>query len=94
MLWVPAASAEVEHAAVRVLPLPVSATAEQPEIEELPSMKLTLPVGATPVTVAVKVTLVPTTDGLAELAMVVALMALTTCDNVGLADPVLPASPP
>ena len=56
MLWVPAVRAEVEHAAVRVLPLPVSATAEQPAIDVPPSLKLTLPVGAAPVTVAVNVT--------------------------------------
>ena len=44
-------------------------------------MKPTLPVGDEPVTVAVKVTLAPTVDGLAELArpVVLALMpALTT----------------
>ena len=68
MLWVPAVRAEVEHVAVRVLPLPVSATAEQPAIDVPPSLKLTLPVGATPVTVAVNVTLAPTVDGLPELA--------------------------
>ena len=67
MLWVPAARAEVAHAAVRVLPLPVSATAEQPATEEPPSMKLTLPVGATPVTVAVNVTPIPDVDGFSEL---------------------------
>ena len=45
-----------------------SATAPQPVIVLPPSVNATLPVGAVPVTVAVKVTLVPTTDGLAELA--------------------------
>ena len=38
-----------------------------------PSVKATLPVGALPVTVAVKVTLAPTSDGLAELARAVVL---------------------
>ena len=97
MLWVPAVRAAVEHAAVRVLPLPVSATAEQPVIDVGPSLKLTLPVGATPVTVAVNVTLAPTVDGFTELvsAVVVApATGLTTCDNALLVDATLPASPP
>jgi hypothetical protein len=46
MLWVPAASAAVGHAAVRALPLPASATAAQPAIDVAPSLKLTVPVGA------------------------------------------------
>ena len=94
MLWVPAVRAEVEHAAVRVLPLPVSATAEQPEIDVRPSLKLTLPVGATPMTVAVNVTVAPTVDGVPEVARVVDVVALTTCDNALLVDATLPASPP
>jgi hypothetical protein len=53
------------------LPLPASATAEHPESDVPPSVKLTLPVGLVPVTVAVKVTLAPTVEGLAELASVV-----------------------
>src|SRR5215467_2201698 len=67
MLCVPPARLVVLHAAVRVLPLPVRATAEQPLIELAPSLKLTVPVGDVPVTVAVNVTLAPTFDGLAEL---------------------------
>lgn len=98
MLRVPAASALVEHAAVRVLPLPASATAEQPAIDTPPFVKLTLPVGATPVTDAVNVTLAPTTDGFAELASVVVVgvgtLELTTCDSVALPDATLAASPP
>src|SRR5215467_6309685 len=73
MLWVPAVSALVAHCAVRVLPLPARATAEQPLIELAPSLKLTLPVGLEPVTDAVKVTLVPVDAGLIELARMVAL---------------------
>src|SRR5215472_8893253 len=73
MLCVPAVSAAVAHCAVRVLPLPARATAEQPLIELAPSLKLTLPVGLEPVTDAVKVTLVPTNPWLTELARVVAL---------------------
>src|SRR5881397_2637418 len=71
MLCVPAASVLVVHAAVRLLPLPASATAEQPAIELPPSLKLTDPVGFAPVTVAVKVTLLPTVDGFKELPSVV-----------------------
>ena len=94
MLWVPAVRADVAQVAVRVLPLPVRATAEQPAIDVPPSLKLTLPVGATPVTVAVNVTLAPTVDGLPEVASVVDVVALTTCDNALLVDATLPASPP
>ena len=93
MLRVPAASADVEHAAVRVLPLPASATAEQPAIDTPPLVKLTLPVGAKPVTEAVNVTLAPTADGFAELASVVVDADFTTCDSAELADGTLPASP-
>ena len=61
----------VQHVAVRVLPLPASATAAQPAIDVAPSLKLTVPVGAVPVTVAVNVTLAPDVDGFSELASVV-----------------------
>jgi len=83
MLCVPAVSAAVAHCAVRVLPLPARATAEQPLIELAPSLKLTVPVGPVPVTLAVKVTLAPTVDGVSEVARLVVLVALfTTCDTV------------
>ena len=59
------------HAAVRLLPLPVSATAVQPVIALPSSVKPTLPVGLVPFTVAVKVTLAPAGAGLSELASVV-----------------------
>ena len=71
MLWAPAARPAVEQAAVPVLPLPMRATAPQPVIDVPPSLKLTLPVGALPATVAVNVTLAPRLDGLAELTSVV-----------------------
>src|SRR5260370_926386 len=71
MLWVPAASLLVVQVAVRLLPLPLSAAAEHPPIDAPPSRKLTVPVAELPVTVAVKVTLAPTADGLAELDSVV-----------------------
>src|SRR5713226_3366651 len=72
MLCVPTARLAVLQVAVLVLALPAaSATAPQP-LRVVPSaVKPTLRVGALPVTVAVKVTLAPTSDGLAELASVV-----------------------
>src|SRR2546422_260641 len=72
---VPPAKLLVLHAAVRVLPIPVRATAAQPEIELTPSLKLTVPVGFVPVTVAVKVTLAPSVAGLAEVVSVVVVGA-------------------
>ena len=71
MLCVAAVRLLVVQAAVLLLPLPVSATALQPLIELAPSLKLTLPVGAEPVTVAVNVTFAPNVDGLSELATAV-----------------------
>ena len=71
MLCAPAVRVLVVHAAVRVLPLPVNATAEHAAIDVAPSLKLTVPVGLAPVTVAVKVTLAPIVDGLEELESVV-----------------------
>ncbi len=90
-----AVSVPVVHAAVLLLPLPASATALQPAIEAPPSLKLTLPVGAVPVTVAVNVMLVPNVDGFFELTTPVVLVALlTTCETAVLAEALLPASPP
>jgi hypothetical protein len=98
MLCVAAVSALVLHAAVLLLPLPASAMALQPLIELAPSLKLTLPAGLLPVTVAVNVTLVPTVDGFFELASDVVVgtgpAVLTTCDKVALFDARLLASPP
>ncbi len=71
MLCVPAVSVDVVHVAVRVLPLPASATAAQPTSDVAPSLKLMVPVGATPVTEAVNVTLAPNADGVPELARTV-----------------------
>jgi hypothetical protein len=96
MLRVPTAKVEVEQVAVRVLPPPVRATAPHPVIVVPLLVKLTLPVGATPVTVAVNVTLAPAVDGLSELVRVVVVgtgATLTTCDNVLLVDELLPESP-
>ena len=80
---------------MRVLPAPLTVIAPQPVIETPPSVKLTEPVGAEPVTDAVKVTFVLTTDGLAELDTVVCEPTLlTTCDSGPLAEAMLLASPP
>jgi hypothetical protein len=94
MLCVATDSVLVVHAAVLLLPLPATATALQPAIEEPPSLKLMLPVGAMPTTVAVKVTLVPNVDGFFELETAVVLVALlTTCESGLLLDGLLPAPP-
>src|SRR5258706_11019272 len=72
MLCVPAARLAVSQVAVFAVALPAgNATAVQP-LSEVPSaVKATLPVGALPVTVAVKITLAPTADGLPELVSIV-----------------------
>ena len=93
MLCVPAVSADVVHVAVRVLPLPANATAAQPASDDAPSLKLTLPVGARPVTEAVNVTLAPNVDGVPELARTLEDVALTTCESPALVDARLPALP-
>lgn len=85
---------EVAQEAVRVFPEPVKAAAEQPLIDDEPSLKLTVPVGETPLTVAVKVTLLPTTDGVTDVAIPVLLPdPLTVCDSTALFDVELLASP-
>ena len=97
MLCVAALNALVLQAAVLLLPLPMSATALQPLIDAAPSLKLTLPVGLLPATVAVKVTLVPAVEGFFELASDVVVgpgpAELTTCDSAALVEAPLPASP-
>ena len=96
MLCAPSERPLVAHVAVRVLPIPVTVDAAQPLIETMPSLKSTLPVGAAPITDAVKVTLAPSVDGFSELTSVVELVVsdeLTTCDQGALLDPALPASP-
>ena len=82
MPCVPAARPDVEHRAVRLLPAPLSGTAAQRASEAPPLLKLTVPVGAVPLTVATNVTRAPTVDGLTLLARVVALGsgALPTAD--------------
>src|SRR6266496_2309000 len=76
MLCVPAARALVLQVAVRTLPEPVSGCAVHPAIEVEPSRKLTLPVGALPVIVAVNVTLAPAVDGVSDVASPVVVIAL------------------
>jgi hypothetical protein len=94
-LCVPTVSEAKVQAAVRVLPAPLSAIAPQIATAAPLSVKLTVPVGALPVMVAVRVTLIPTTDGLLELdtAVVVADLALTTCDSGELLDAAFEPSP-
>jgi hypothetical protein len=88
---VPAASAEVVHTAVRLLPLPLTLAPAQ--IVTAFAVNETVPVGATPVTVAVKLTLAPTVDGLSELTTLVVDGVFTVCDRGELLDARLPASP-
>src|ERR1700687_2129589 len=96
MLCVPSERLPVVQVAVRELPAPATADAAQPAIEATPSLKFTLPVGAVPATLAVKVTFAPTVDGFSELMSVVVLAVceeLTTCDNGELLDAALAPSP-
>src|SRR5205809_806133 len=84
----------VAQVAVRILPEPVSAAAAQPVIEAAPSLKFTVPVGALPLTVAVKVTLVPAVEGVNELPIPVVLVSLlTVCESALLLDVAFAASP-
>jgi hypothetical protein len=95
MLCVPCARLLLLQVAVLLLALPAgSATALQPLSAAPSALNATLPVGAVPVTVAVKVTLAPTTDGLAELATTaVPVDLLTVCASVLLVEALLPLSP-
>lgn len=94
MPWVPIASVPVVQVAVRVLPLPDRLRAEHPPIETPASRKSTVPLGDVPTTVAVNVTLPPTTDGLPEVESVVVVAgALTTCASVALVDAAFVALP-
>ena len=96
MLCVPDVRLLVLQRAVLVaLALLVSAMAAHLLIVLAPSVNATVPVGALPVTLAAKVTRVPTVDGLTELASLVLLAVLLpiTCDSGALAEPALAASP-
>src|ERR1041385_2716983 len=94
MLCVPTVRLPVAQVAVRILPEAVSAIALQPAIEVPPSRKFTVPVGAVPLTVAVKVTLAPTADGVSELAIpVVLVILLMTWETAVLLEPALVTSP-
>ena len=75
MVWLP-----TERLLVVMLATPVGLRGPLPR-EEAPSEKLTVPVGVplAVVTVAVKVTVWPETEGLAEDARVVVVTALLTC---------------
>src|SRR5262245_31390466 len=76
MLWLPTVRPFVLQIAVRELPVPLSTTAEQPAIALPPSVTATVPVGFTALTIAVKVTLAPTTAGFGEASRLVVVAAL------------------
>src|SRR5436190_3258483 len=96
MLWLPTVKAEVAQVADPA----ASACALQPVIELAPSLKSTVPLGvpapgAVAVTVAVKVTDWPNTDGFAEDVTAVVVEAwLTTCDTAELVLVMKFVSPP
>ena len=78
-----------------MLPLPATVTPEQPLIDVEPSLKLTVPVGDAPLTVAVKVTLMPTVDGVSDVEIPVVLLdPLTVCDKTPLLEAAFEPSPP
>ena len=72
MLCTPTARPLVLQTAVRAPPYHAeTATAEHPAMDVPPSVKLTVPVGLLPVTVAVNLTVAPNAAGLSELVNVV-----------------------
>ena len=99
MLCVPAGSVVVVQVALRVFPEPDSGLAEQPLIDAAPFVKLTVPVGAVPVTLAVNVMLAPAGAGFCELASAVDVgpgpppPPVTSCINEELVEGELLASP-
>ena len=94
MLCVPAERLLVAQVAVRTLPLPLNTAATQPAIDMPLSRKLTVPVGAVLLTVAVKVMLVPAVEGVSELPIPVVLVTLLiVCESAALLEPALVASP-
>src|SRR6266404_5665057 len=91
MLCAPTVRLLVPHVAILELAEPVgSATALQPDIALPLSVKTTVPVGADPVIVAVKVTLPPTIDGLPEVASVVLVAVLPPIATVTESRPLPP----
>ena len=74
MLWLPTVRLLLLQVAVLGLPT-TSALVAQPAIDVPPSVKLTLPLGLAPLTVAVKVTVVPNVTGLPEVASAVVVGA-------------------
>lgn len=94
MVCVPPVRLDVVQVAVRVFPVPERVRAEQPLIDEAPSTKLTVPVGALPVTLAVSVMLAPSAAGLSELASAVVVPgSTTTCARPALVEDALLPSP-
>ena len=94
MLCVPARRFSVKHAAVRRLPVPVNEMLEQPAIVVPPSRKFTVPVGALPLTVAVNVTVTPSSKGVCDVARLVVLdVLLIVCERTLLVEAALAPSP-
>jgi hypothetical protein len=95
MVLVPAGSEVVAQVAVRVFPEPETALAEQPEIDVPLRVKLTVPLGEDPVTVAVNETLAPAVAGLMELTIAVVEPGtlFTTCEMAELVEGALMPSP-
>src|SRR5438034_485632 len=97
MGWLPTLRLDVVHVAWE---LPFNVTALQPPNVAPLSLKFAVPVGvpapgAVTLTVAVKVTLWPKTDGLAEVTTVVVVESwLTTCVTAPLVLPLKLVSPP
>src|SRR4029450_10050096 len=75
MVCEPAVRPLVAHDAVRLLPLPDRAAAEQPAMDAAPSVKLTEAVGLVPVAGAVKTPFAPTVEGLGALTSAVVVDA-------------------
>jgi len=88
MVSLPVGSMEVVMVAVLVPLMPVGVSVAVPRVN-VPFVKVTVPVGSgpLPVTVAVKVTACPDTDGLAEdttTVLLLMMLVLTTCVSVPL----------
>src|SRR5450631_830156 len=92
MLCVPALRLLVLHVAILELAAPAGkAIALQPVIVLPPSVKATVPVGAAPVTVAVKLSLAPTIDGFGALDSVVVVVVLPPIATDTVSNPDAPA---
>src|ERR1022692_138851 len=95
MLCVPALRLLVLHVTILELAAPAGSVIAPQPVMVLPlSVKATVPVGAVPATVAVNVTLAPTSDGFAELASVVVVGVFPPIDTESVSEPVGPVATP